>query len=209
MNLGLDEATAAVLAEYEERARREEKLWDTLSPEEAMRRRDELLLPVGRATGTLLNLLIKESGAQRILEVGSSYGYSTVWLADAARATGGSVTSLELRAAKTEYATLQLERARLAQCVQFKVGDALASLATLSGPFDFVLLDLWKDLYVPVFEQLQTKLARGGLIVADNMLEPASAREHARRYRERVQRSPEMTSVLLNVGNGLELSRYR
>jgi predicted O-methyltransferase YrrM len=209
MTLGLDEATAAVLAEYEERARREDQLWDNWSPEEAMRRRDELLLPVGRATGTLLNLLIKESGAQRILEVGSSYGYSTLWLADAARATGGSVTSLELQAAKTEYATERLKRAALAQFVQFKVGDALASLAALSGPFDFVLLDLWKDLYVPVFELLHAKLARGGLIVADNMLEPPSAREHARLYRERVQRAPDMSSVLLKVGNGLELSRYR
>ncbi|MGH8277503.1 MAG: O-methyltransferase, partial [Steroidobacteraceae bacterium] len=78
----MDQAVWAVIADYEERAAREEKLWSELSPEEATRRRDEMLLPVGRATGMLLNLLAKEGEARRILEVGSSYGYSTTWLAE-------------------------------------------------------------------------------------------------------------------------------
>jgi predicted O-methyltransferase YrrM len=198
-----------VIEEYEARARREEDLRGTLSAEEAARRLDELLLPVGRATGSLMNLLVKEAGARRILEVGSSYGYSTTWLAEAARAVDGKVVSLELRAAKTEYARAQLARAALDGYVEFRIGDALASLAQLPGPFDFVLIDLWKDLYVPVFERLYPKLSAGALIVADNMLEPESARVHARAYRERVCAAAEMSSVLLPVGNGIELSRYR
>jgi predicted O-methyltransferase YrrM len=205
----IDAAVWTVIEDYEARARREEELWSTLSEEEAARRLDELLLPVGRATGSLMNLLIKEAGARRILEVGSSYGYSTIWLAEAARAVDGRVVSLELRAAKTEYARAQLARARLEGRVEFRIGDALASLAQLPGPFDFVLIDLWKDLYVPVFERLYPKLSPGALIVADNMLEPESARVHARAYRERVHATPEMSSVLLAVGNGIELSRYR
>ncbi|HEV2285502.1 MAG TPA: class I SAM-dependent methyltransferase, partial [Steroidobacteraceae bacterium] len=179
----VDAAVEAVLGEYEARARREEELWDTLGPEEAEQRIDEMLLPVGRATGTLLNLLAKEAGARRILEVGSSFGYSTVWLAEAARAVGGKVISLELRAAKTEYATERLRRAGLADCVEFRVGDALESLAALRGPFDFVLIDLWKNLYVPVFQLLHPKLVPGALVIADNMIEPASARPHAQAYR--------------------------
>src|SRR5690348_2263527 len=99
----LDAPLSAVLADYEARARHEQELWRTLSAEESARRRDEMLLPVGRAAGTLMHLLIREAGARRILEVGSSYGYSTTWLAAAARAVDGKVTSLELRAAKTEY----------------------------------------------------------------------------------------------------------
>jgi predicted O-methyltransferase YrrM len=157
----IDAAVWAVIEEYEARARREEELWDTLSEAEAAQRLDELLLPVGRATGSLMNLLVKEAGARRILEVGSSYGYSTTWLAEAARAIGGKVISLELRAAKTEYARAQLARAGLDGHVEFRIGDALASLAQLPGPFDFVLIDLWKDLYVPVFERLHMKLAPG------------------------------------------------
>src|SRR5215813_10997416 len=69
----LDPPVWAVLDDYEARARREEQLFERLTPEELGRRRDELLLPVGRATGRLMNLLVKETRAKRILEVGSSY----------------------------------------------------------------------------------------------------------------------------------------
>lgn len=205
----LDPAVMSVLEAYEARAQREEQIWSTLTEEQVRQRLDDFLLPVGRAAGMLMNLLIKGAHARRILEVGSSYGYSTVWLAEAARAIDGGVVSLELRAAKTEYARAQLARVELERFVEFRVGDALASLAELAGPFDFVLLDLWKDLYVPVFEQLYPKLAPGALIVADNMLHPEGARAHAEAYRKRVRAAPEMSSVLLAVGNGLELSRYR
>lgn len=206
--MSIDAAVSAVLADYEARAEREEALWDTLGPEEAERRIDEMLLPVGRATGTLLNLLAKQACARRILEVGSSFGYSTVWLAEAARAVHGKVISLELKAEKTRYATGQLARAGLADFVEFRVGDALESLAGLAGPFDLVLIDLWKNLYVPVFELLHPKLAPGALVIADNMIEPASARPHAQAYRHAVHVARDMTSVLLPVGNGIELSRY-
>ena len=201
----IDPAVLSVLQAYEARAERE----DALPDEEFARRRDEMLLPVGRATGTFMNLLIKEAKARRILEVGSSFGYSTTWLAEAARAVDGKVVSLELQAPKTEYASEQLARAALKGYVEFRIGDALASLEALAGPFDFVLIDLWKDLYVPVFEQLHGKLAPGALLVADNMLYPESAQAHARAYRERVRATDGMTTVLLPVGNGIELSRYR
>ncbi|TLY82129.1 MAG: methyltransferase, partial [Gammaproteobacteria bacterium] len=138
----MDPAVSAVLADYEARAQREQEIWSTRSADENLRRRDEMLLPVGRAAGMLMNLLIKEGEARRILEVGSSYGYSTTWLAEAARAIGGKVISLELQAAKTQYAYTQLERAALAGFVEFRVDDALASLRQLPGPFDFVLIDL-------------------------------------------------------------------
>jgi predicted O-methyltransferase YrrM len=205
----LDPAFTAVIAEYEARAQREQVLMDTLSEVEVRRRLDEMLLSVGRPAGMLLNLLVKEAKAKRILEVGSSYGYSTHWLAEAARAVGGKVTSLELQVAKTDYATAQLRKVGLADRVEFRIGDALSSLKGLAGPFDFVLIDLWKDLYVPVWELLYPKLAPGALVVADNMTNPESAQAHARAYRGRVLASAGMTSVLLPVGNGLELSRFR
>ena len=205
----MDPAVSAVLADYEARAQREQEIWSTRSADENLRRRDEMLLPVGRAAGMLMNLLIKEGEARRILEVGSSYGYSTTWLAEAARAIGGKVISLELQAAKTQYAHTQLERAALADFVEFRVDDALASLPQLPGPFDFVLIDLWKDLYVPVFELLHRKLSPGAIVVADNMLYPEEFRAEARAYRQRVRAAAGMSSVLLAVGNGLEVSRYQ
>lgn len=205
----IDPSVLRVMEEYEARARRDEELWNKLSEAEVRARLDEFLLPVGRAAASLLNLIIKEGKARRILEVGSSYGYSTIWLAEAARAVGGKVISLELRPAKVDYARSQLARVGLEGSVEFRIGDALDSLEQLPGPFDFVLIDLWKDLYVAVFERLYPKLAPGAIVIADNMLYPENVRLHAHAYRERVRAAPEMNSVLLAVGNGLELSRYR
>ena len=205
----IDPSVWRVIEDYEVRAKRDEELWNSLSEVELRARLDEFLLPVGRAAATLMNLIIKEANARRILEVGSSYGYSTTWLAEAARAVGGKVISLELRVAKVEYARAQLARADLQSWVEFRVADALESLAQLPGPFDFVLIDLWKDLYVPVFERLHPKLAPGALVVADNMLYPETFRPQAEAYRQRVHAAADMSSVLLPVGNGLELSRYR
>ena len=78
----MDKAVRAVIEDYEVRAQREEQQWNTLPEEQIRRRLDEFLLPIGRAAGTLVNLIIKEGEARRILEVGSSYGYSTMWLAE-------------------------------------------------------------------------------------------------------------------------------
>ena len=81
--------------------------------------------------------------------------------AEAARVTGGKVISLELAEAKVDYAKKRLRQADLASYVEFKVGDALASIEMLDEPIDFVLIDLWKDLYVPVFERLYPRLRSG------------------------------------------------
>ena len=82
----MDAAIEAVLREYEKRHEAELKMMREAPPAELAKRLDEFLLPVGPATGQLMNLLIKEAKAKTILEVGTSYGYSTVWLAEAARA---------------------------------------------------------------------------------------------------------------------------
>ena len=157
----------------------------------------------------LLNILAKECRAQNIVEIGTSYGYSTVWLAEAARATGGRVISLEIHPVKVEYARERLAAAGLARCVEFRVGDALESLESLAAGVDFVLIDLWKDLYIPSFERIYAKLSDGAIIVADNMLQPAIWRADAEAYRAHVRARAGMSSVLLPVGSGVEVSRYR
>jgi predicted O-methyltransferase YrrM len=204
-----DPKVAAVIADYEARADREHALLDGLLSANSRKDIDELLLPVGPATAALLSILIRESEARAILEVGTSYGYSTVWLADAARATGGLVTTLELHPRKVEYARTQLARAGLAEFVDFRVGDALATLHSLPGPFDFVLIDLWKDLYIACFELIYPKLRAGGFIAADNMLQPENTIAYANAYREYLRTKPDLDSVLLPVGSGVELTRRR
>ncbi|HEX6396025.1 MAG TPA: O-methyltransferase [Steroidobacteraceae bacterium] len=202
----VDPVIERVLAEYERRAEEEQRRTNFASPGTNL---DELLLSVGREAGTLLYLLATGAQSRRILELGTSYGYSTVWLAAAARATGGKVLSLELRDFKIEHARQALTRAGLSSRVEFHQGDCLETLKTLPGPFDFVLLDVWKDLYLPCFELVHPKLAPGAIIAADNMLLPEVVRPQAEAYRKRVRAVGDLDSVLLDIGNGIEISRKR
>lgn len=203
----VDPVIERVLADFERRADEEQRR--TMAPGAPGTDLDDLLLSVGREAGTLIYLLATGAQSRRILELGSSYGYSTVWLAAAARATGGKVLSLELREFKIEHARQALTRAGLSTRVEFHAGDCLQTLKTLPGPFDFVLLDVWKDLYLPCLELVHPKLAPGGVIVADNMLLPEVVRPKAEAYRKRVRELGDMDSVLVDVGNGIELSRKR
>ncbi|HEX7080623.1 MAG TPA: class I SAM-dependent methyltransferase [Gammaproteobacteria bacterium] len=205
----MDAKVEAVKKAYQARADEESGKLPSRAGGGPQRDIDELLLPIGPATASFVNLLIKEAEARAILEVGTSYGYSTVWLAEAARETGGRVTGLEIHPRKVDYARAELEKAGLAEHVEFRVGDALETLKTLPGPFDFVLIDLWKDLYTATFDAVYPKLADGALIVADNMLYPESARANADAYRRRVRAAKDMSSVMLPIGSGIEVSRYR
>lgn len=165
-------------------------------------------LAIGPEAGALLNLLVRSLATKRILELGTSNGYSTLWLAEAAREVGGKVVTIEALAHKQAYARAALSKAGLAGVVEFHNGDALAILKTLPGPFDFVLVDLWKDLYVPCLDLFYPKLAPGAVIVADNMIHPAAHHGDAAAYRRAVRAKPQMQSLLLPVGQGIELSRY-
>lgn len=203
----MDETVQSVLAEYDKRGAEEWKLRDHMSEDEWMTHRDDFLISIGRHTGQLLNLLIKGAKARNILEIGTSYGHSTVWLAEAARATGGRMTTIDCVAEKQQYARRMIEKASLAAHVEFRLGDALQMIESLPGPFDFVLLDLWKDLYVPCFDLFYPKLSAGALVAADNMINPESARADALAYRRHVREKPRIESVLLTIGSGIELSR--
>lgn len=204
----MDTAVNNVLAMYEERAAREQQIMQS-SPEQFMARIDDFLICVGPEVGQLLHTLVLGRQARVIVEVGCAYGYSTVWLADAARRTGGKVHSLELSSKKVAYAREQLTAAGLAGHVEFHVGDALATLPALQGSFDLVLLDLWKHLYCPCLELLHPRLAPDALIVADNMTFPPSARPQAQAYQQLLRTKADLDSVLLPIGNGIEVSRKR
>ena len=168
---------------------------------------DQFLLAVGPETGQLINILARSLTAPNILEIGTSYGYSGIWLAEAARATGGRLTTLELQDYKSAYAREMSVKAGLADHVDFKVGDALDLIAALPVGIDFVLLDLWKDLYTPCLEAFYPKLNPGAIIVADNMVMPGG--EEVARYAKAVRAKPDMQTVRLPVGSGLDVSRFK
>ncbi len=198
----MDDKVKAVLDTYHARMRTEQ---------EAMRRGDwgsldERLLAVGPETGQLMSILIKSLKTPTILEIGTSYGYSGIWLADAARSSGGRVITLELQDYKSAYAREMAAKAGLADHIEFKIGDAVSLIRESPMRFDFILLDLWKDLYVPCLEVFYPKLNDGAIIVADNMIMPGG--EEAVRYRRAVKAKPGIASVLLPIGSGIEVSRF-
>ena len=196
----------AVLAAYHARMHDDKKARQQPHAARAGDWRDKALLAVGPDTGQLINTLARSLDAPTILELGTSYGYSGIWLAEAARATGGRLITMELADFKSAHARELASMAGLAGHIDFKVGDALQMIAELPMGIDFVLVDLWKDLYVPCLEAFYPKLNPGAIIVADNMLRPGN--EEVKRYGRAVRARPGITSVLLPVGSGIEISRF-
>ncbi|HKJ73901.1 MAG TPA: class I SAM-dependent methyltransferase [Alphaproteobacteria bacterium] len=201
----MDQAFERVLHRYNKRAAEEAELFRD-SNFDGFKHRDELLLHVGEKVARVLRDLAVARGAKRIVELGTSYGYSTLFLADAARATGGRLVTLDVSEKKQAYARSQLEEAGLNDHVDWLLGDALTLLDELAGDIDFVLIDIWKDLYVPCFEKLYPKLADNALIAADNILYPEEARPDVARYQAAVRDKLDLQSVLLPIGSGIELS---
>lgn len=202
----MDEKIEAVLEAYHELIREERSKPREMPPGGRDGGQDRRLRAVGPETGQLLNILAKSLKAPTILELGTSFGYSGIWLAEAARASGGKLISMELHAYKTEFAREMAGKAGLSEHIDFQIGDAVEMIRALPGGVDFVLVDLWKDLYIPCLEAFYPKLNPGAIIVADNMFMPGN--EDVKRYGAAVRAKPGITSVLLPVGSGIEVSRY-
>jgi predicted O-methyltransferase YrrM len=147
-----------------------------------------------------LYLLTLASGAQRIVEVGTSAGYSTLWLARACAATGGAVVTLELDAGMAAVARGHLELAGVADLVEVRPGDARETLPRLAGPFDLAFVDAEKAEYVDYGELLWPKLAAGASLVADNVVSHAEATAPFVAWLRGLDGA---ATTVLEVGNGL------
>ncbi len=151
----------------------------------------------------MLYVLVRAQRPNTIVEFGTSYGISTIYLAAAAADNGtGHVVTTELNRAKVLAARANLAEAHIADRVTILLGDAMTTLNDVPGPIDFVLLDGWKDLCLPVLRSLESRLAFGALIVADDIDLPALSgyldyvRHPANRY----------ISVSFPVEDGMEIS---
>jgi predicted O-methyltransferase YrrM len=202
----LDEKVLNVLGAYHQRIDEERGTPRQEAPGGRDGGQDQRMRAVGPETGRFLNILVRSLTAPTILELGTSFGYSGIWLAEAARATGGRLITMEVHGYKSAHAQTMAEKAGLAEHIDFRVGDAVAMIRELRGKVDFVLVDLWKDLYLPCLEAFYPKLNAGAIIVADNMIYPVT--EDVKIYARAIRTKPGITSVLLPVGSGLEVSRY-
>jgi predicted O-methyltransferase YrrM len=198
------EAIARTLAELEEQ--RQAQVESQSRAAGGPRDRDQLMLAVGPDTGRLLNTLIQATSAKRVLEIGGSMGYSTIWQAEAVERNGGTLTTLEAVPSKVEILRRRVAQAGLEATVKIIEGNALDALPRLEGPLDFVLVDAWKADYPAYFDLVFPKLAAGGLIVADNITRPAPPDAGITAYLEKARSHPHAQSQLLPVGSGLELT---
>lgn len=129
----------------------------------------EFYIPVTPEVGRLLYSLVRATRPATVVEFGMSFGISAVHLAAAVRDNGsGRVVTTELSETKIAAAKKTFAETGLDDVITILQGDALTTLADLPGPVDFVLLDGWKDLYLPVLELLEPRLSPGVLVVADN-----------------------------------------
>ncbi|MEA2069751.1 MAG: O-methyltransferase [Asgard group archaeon] len=153
--------------------------------------------------GLFLNILVKATKAKSILEIGTSNGYSTIWLGLAARENMGHVITLEVDSRKVKLAEKNINKADLADTVEIIEGDAKETIKILDQKFDFVFLDAEKEDYLDFFEIIFPSLKTGGLIVADNVI---SHREYLEDYIAVVREHENTQSVLVPIGRGEEIT---
>ena len=133
----------------------------------------EFYIPVTPESGRLLYALVRAARPATVVEFGMSFGISAIHLASAVRDNGtGRVLTTELSDTKIAAAKQTFAKTGLDSVITILEGDALSTLAELDGPVDFVLLDGWKDLYLPVIKLLEPRLSGGVLVVADNASAP-------------------------------------
>ena len=149
--------------------------------------------------GRFLHTLVLAVRPKRILEIGTSGGYSTIWLAAAAREAGATVTSVEIDPAKVRLASANLAEAGVDDIVELVEGDAFGYLQGRPGIFDFVFLDAEKEDYDAFLDRIVDLLPEGGVLVADNLTSHA---DELAGFRDRAETHPRLSSVVVPIGRG-------
>lgn len=166
------------------------------------------MLNLERDTAALLYLLVRSAGCRRVLEIGTSNGVSTLWLAAALQGCpdAQALLTIERDAAKSAQAAGNLDRAGLADGVSLLVGDATATVATLPGPFDCVFFDADRVSAPEQLALLLPKLAPDCLLLADNALSHAA---ELAAYVAAVEALPGFVCSTIPVGKGLHVAHRR
>lgn len=166
---------------------------------------------VGMEVGKFLGLLIRSNNAKRVLEFGTCLGYSTVWIAQALKETGGRLISVEYREDLYEITKRNIELAGVSEVVELILGDASEVINTVEGLFDIILQDSDKSLYSPMLEKCIRLTRKNGLIIADDALFkpmgiPEKFSEPVHKYVKKVFADKRLYSTILPIGDGVAIS---
>lgn len=165
----------------------------------------DFFIPVSPEQGAFLYLTARALDARNVVEFGTSFGISTIYLAAGVKDNGGGrVIGSEIEPGKRARARRHLEEAGLAELVDVRLGDALETLSDVPEPIDLLLLDGWKDLYLPILELLTPKLRKGAVVLADNIF---TFKRTLQPYVDHVQGgSNGFESTTLHIADGFEYS---
>ena len=154
-------------------------------------------------SGQFVYVLALAKGAKSIVEVGTSHGYSTLWLASAAKVNGGKVVTCDMNLERLAAARANFAEAGLADVTKILEGDARETLRGRTEPVDLLLIDTDKSYYETFFDIVYPRLVKGGLVVADNVVSHQEALED---YISYVENHPNLESAKVPIGRGLEIS---
>jgi caffeoyl-CoA O-methyltransferase len=169
---------------------------------------DQEMLAITADTGIFFSILLKAIKAKRVLEVGTSAGFSTLWFADALGKNRRStrVITIEMNPIKVEQALKNFKEAGVDKMIDVRQGIALDLLHKLKGKFDFVFLDADKENIIRYFDLILPLVRIGGIIATDNMLYPDHFRPAMRKYARHVHSKPNIQSVTVPIGMGEEIT---
>jgi predicted O-methyltransferase YrrM len=163
--------------------------------------RGSLSVPV--QDGRILRVLAESLGAKRVVEIGTSFGFSGCWFGLALQQTGGRLTTFEIDPSRAARARENFKRAGLDGLVTIIEGDAHQTVAQLEGPIDLLFLDADKEGYLDYLQKLLPKMRPGGLVVAHNITE----RQADPRYVDAITKNPELETVFINLSaSGMSVS---
>lgn len=149
----------------------------------------------------LLAMLVRTQKSKRILEIGTSTGYSTLWLAEAAKVVGAKVQTLEINAFRSAQAKKYAEEFGLESFIDFWVGDAADYLAQATEPYDLILLDAERGSYVSYWQDLKRLLqSSGSTLIVDNVISHAA---EVKEFLELIKDDEDYMSTILPIGAGL------
>jgi predicted O-methyltransferase YrrM len=163
-----------------------------------------LSLAVTPETGSFLRNMVLAHRPARILELGSSCGVSTLYIADALGTIGsGRVVATELDPGKCAQLRTHVRTAGLDAYVDLREGDVFQTVSELDGTFDMVFIDVWADAYLALFRQTERLLRPGSIVLADNMY---TAEEAVRPYKQYLDDNPRFSTTTLGFESGIEFT---